>query len=543
MDNCFELYGFDVLIDENIKPWLLEVNFSPSLGADCQADIISKKSMLHDLLDLLHFKVKDAERGGEDFRHFFKTFSGHACYRRRGSTVKKGAGHNKRSGKQGAQGGKQSRQDAQHCSTTAGSPTQRADVIFGLPLAGPLNASHDDGWGGEEGKGEEAPCIAGSGKKAVGERGGKGSCGAAPLMTVAPEAGRSKVEDVLDSVVNQALANNQMLVDSDSRSLPASHLHEAHSKAAAISADSHNSGGSEDSEASKLSADSGIASSVGKSASGSAKVTMGSVFGSLPKVLSRSRNGSVGGISRRDGWCRDEASLHLPSLENSTSSKNSKRSKKTVLTPRSTANSTMSEYADRPQRNGFEPGTLSQTRSRSVSTKSLLSLNNGRSSQRQHRPEAGNPMMTHRSAASMSVASVQSEMVTVSQRSVHQRNQSSMSYSSPSVPAKSRFMQPHPRQHKYPQPRGSTPHGGFATLRKRVGNFYLVFPFNEATHKVALTTLDPKVVIRETQRSVREALNIVSNSRSSTVHGACDGSFCKDGEGLWAPLTVTKDDA
>lgn len=64
--NCYELYGFDILIDEKLKPWLLEVNFSPALGTDCQVDVMVKKPMLHDLIDMLNFKDSDSERGNTD---------------------------------------------------------------------------------------------------------------------------------------------------------------------------------------------------------------------------------------------------------------------------------------------------------------------------------------------------------------------------------------------------------------------------------------------------------------------------------------------
>ncbi|XP_063852582.1 probable tubulin polyglutamylase TTLL2 isoform X2 [Scylla paramamosain] len=51
--NCFELYGFDILIDEGLRPWLLEVNRSPSLTHDCHVDRIVKKPLLHHLFDLV----------------------------------------------------------------------------------------------------------------------------------------------------------------------------------------------------------------------------------------------------------------------------------------------------------------------------------------------------------------------------------------------------------------------------------------------------------------------------------------------------------
>uniref|UniRef100_T1JCA3 Tubulin--tyrosine ligase-like protein 9 n=1 Tax=Strigamia maritima TaxID=126957 RepID=T1JCA3_STRMM len=53
MDNTFELYGFDVLVDSDLRPWLLEVNRNPSLNQDSEVDVDVKKEMLHDLMDLL----------------------------------------------------------------------------------------------------------------------------------------------------------------------------------------------------------------------------------------------------------------------------------------------------------------------------------------------------------------------------------------------------------------------------------------------------------------------------------------------------------
>lgn len=51
--NCFELYGFDILIDNTLRPWLLEVNLSPSLGIDTPLDTRVKSAMLTDLLTLV----------------------------------------------------------------------------------------------------------------------------------------------------------------------------------------------------------------------------------------------------------------------------------------------------------------------------------------------------------------------------------------------------------------------------------------------------------------------------------------------------------
>nr|XP_043902929.1 tubulin polyglutamylase TTLL5 [Solea senegalensis] len=57
--NCFELYGFDVLIDSNLKPWLLEVNLSPSLACDTPLDLKIKASMIADMFSLVGLVCQD----------------------------------------------------------------------------------------------------------------------------------------------------------------------------------------------------------------------------------------------------------------------------------------------------------------------------------------------------------------------------------------------------------------------------------------------------------------------------------------------------
>ena len=56
MDNsmCFQILGFDIMIDKNFKPWLIEVNQSPSFATDSPLDYDVKKAVVKDAFMLLN---------------------------------------------------------------------------------------------------------------------------------------------------------------------------------------------------------------------------------------------------------------------------------------------------------------------------------------------------------------------------------------------------------------------------------------------------------------------------------------------------------
>lgn len=51
---CFEVLGFDIFLDEALKPWILEVNHDPSFETDAPLDFKIKKQLIADTLKLLN---------------------------------------------------------------------------------------------------------------------------------------------------------------------------------------------------------------------------------------------------------------------------------------------------------------------------------------------------------------------------------------------------------------------------------------------------------------------------------------------------------
>jgi len=58
---CFEILGFDILIDQNLKPLLLEVNHTPSFSTDSDLDFRIKSSLIRETLKLVNIRRKESK--------------------------------------------------------------------------------------------------------------------------------------------------------------------------------------------------------------------------------------------------------------------------------------------------------------------------------------------------------------------------------------------------------------------------------------------------------------------------------------------------
>jgi len=65
---CFEILGFDIILDRKLKPWLLEVNHSPSFHTDSKLDKEVKTALIHNTLELLDLRMVDRKKCLEEDR-------------------------------------------------------------------------------------------------------------------------------------------------------------------------------------------------------------------------------------------------------------------------------------------------------------------------------------------------------------------------------------------------------------------------------------------------------------------------------------------
>lgn len=53
------MFGYDVLIDSDLKPWLVEINLSPSLACESPLDLTIKSNLISDTLTMVGVRKFD----------------------------------------------------------------------------------------------------------------------------------------------------------------------------------------------------------------------------------------------------------------------------------------------------------------------------------------------------------------------------------------------------------------------------------------------------------------------------------------------------
>lgn len=79
-DSAFELLGFDVLIDETLKPWIIEINLGASLSMSSPLDREIKMELIHQMFHMVGFQSVN-KKSLKKYKHFNEaqsdTYSGY----------------------------------------------------------------------------------------------------------------------------------------------------------------------------------------------------------------------------------------------------------------------------------------------------------------------------------------------------------------------------------------------------------------------------------------------------------------------------------
>jgi len=73
---CYECYGYDIILDANLKPWLIEVNASPSLTTTTYSDYLLKKKLISDIINIVITDKWIEEKGKPGTNNCAKTSEG-----------------------------------------------------------------------------------------------------------------------------------------------------------------------------------------------------------------------------------------------------------------------------------------------------------------------------------------------------------------------------------------------------------------------------------------------------------------------------------
>jgi len=77
--NSFQFLGFDILIDSNLKPWLLEVNMNSSLACETEMDRLIKSDLISNLFTLIGVEPLSNKSNPEQKRN--QNFSKFAAFK------------------------------------------------------------------------------------------------------------------------------------------------------------------------------------------------------------------------------------------------------------------------------------------------------------------------------------------------------------------------------------------------------------------------------------------------------------------------------